>query len=103
MAIGDIQVTEWPIPRPFNCDPKLYVAGQGGERCPHCRLWHLRPGYCMALDPMNAPANSPANTEPVSTPVSTDRKAYMRELMRAKRARERGGDLEAGGRDVRWN
>jgi predicted RNA-binding Zn-ribbon protein involved in translation (DUF1610 family) len=30
-----------------NCDPKLGTT----ERCPHCGLFHLRPGYCQALNP----------------------------------------------------
>jgi hypothetical protein len=37
--------------RPLNCG-----AGEteSGRRCPRCKQFHLRPGYCQALDPINA-------------------------------------------------
>lgn len=35
--------------RPLNCRSEL--GKLGGARCPHCGLWHLRAGYCWALDP----------------------------------------------------
>ena len=31
--------------RPLNCDKGTK------ERCPNCNQFHLRPGYCQALDP----------------------------------------------------
>lgn len=37
--------------RPVNCDLSLGVAP---KRCPHCGQFHLRPGYCQALDELNA-------------------------------------------------
>ena len=33
-------------PRHFNCDKLLGTK----EKCPHCGMFHLRPGYCSALD-----------------------------------------------------
>ena len=33
-----------------NCDPDIAVHGVTA-RCPRCGQWHLRPGYCQALDP----------------------------------------------------
>ena len=33
---------------PGNCDTTLGY--QGGPKCPHCGQWHLRAGYCQALD-----------------------------------------------------
>lgn len=35
----------------INCDPSLGV----NSRCPHCGFFHLRPGYCWALDLVNNP------------------------------------------------
>ena len=36
--------------RPLNCAPEI-----GDKvRCPRCKQFHLRPGYCQALDPINA-------------------------------------------------
>jgi hypothetical protein len=32
-----------------NCPPGLGEVG-GKDRCSHCNLFHLRPGYCSALD-----------------------------------------------------
>jgi len=37
--------------RPFNCPTDLTA---DGKRCPNCNQIHLRPGYCQALDPINA-------------------------------------------------
>jgi hypothetical protein len=37
--------------RPFNCPAELTA---DGKRCPNCNQVHLRPGYCHALDPINA-------------------------------------------------
>jgi hypothetical protein len=31
---------------PLNCDPALGRT----ERCPRCNLFHLRPGYCQAVN-----------------------------------------------------
>ena len=36
----------WALPA--NCAPSL--GRPGGERCPHCGYWHLREGYCQALN-----------------------------------------------------
>ena len=36
--------------RPLNC---VTMLGEK-ERCPYCNQFHLRPGYCQALDPRNA-------------------------------------------------
>lgn len=38
------------VARPLNCDEMLGTS----QRCPHCNQFHLRPGYCQALDPINA-------------------------------------------------
>lgn len=40
----------WMLPP--NCAPEL--GRIGGERCPHCGQWHLREGYCQALDKRRA-------------------------------------------------
>jgi hypothetical protein len=37
--------------RPLNCGTG---ETEGGRRCPRCKQFHLRPGYCQALDPINA-------------------------------------------------
>lgn len=37
------------ITRFNNCDSDIGV----GSRCPNCGLFHLRPGYCQALDPVS--------------------------------------------------
>jgi hypothetical protein len=37
--------------RPLNCGSG---ETEGGRRCPRCKQHHLRPGYCQALDPINA-------------------------------------------------
>ena len=34
----------------INCDPAIGVF-EKTARCPRCGQWHLRPGYCQALDP----------------------------------------------------
>src|SRR5262245_9979890 len=94
--------------RPCNCNPQVGV----NERCLHCRQYHLRPGYCQALDPINAAQYpdvhkpEPVNTEPVhkasvNTSVNTKpvheteivdtderRKAYRREWMQQWRAKQ---------------
>src|SRR6185295_14432646 len=49
--------------RPMNCDSSLGTK----DRCPHCHQFHLRPGYCQALDPVNKP--DAVNTEPVNKPT----------------------------------
>jgi hypothetical protein len=36
--------------RPLNCAADLGATA----RCPNCKQIHLRPGYCQALDPINA-------------------------------------------------
>ena len=36
--------------RPFNCGTSLGTK----ERCPRCGQFHLRPGYCQALDPQKS-------------------------------------------------
>lgn len=35
--------------RPMNCGAELGTK----VRCPHCGQFHLRPGYCQALDPIH--------------------------------------------------
>ena len=37
--------------RASNCDKGLGLVG-GKDRCPHCNQFHLTPGYCQALDPV---------------------------------------------------
>lgn len=36
----------------LNCVSDLAEPGTK-DRCPYCNLWHLRAGYCQALDPEN--------------------------------------------------
>lgn len=36
--------------RPLNCADE----NDEGKLCPRCKQYHLRPGYCQALDPINA-------------------------------------------------
>lgn len=36
--------------RPLNCAAE----NDEGKLCPRCKQYHLRPGYCQALDPANA-------------------------------------------------
>ena len=43
------QRMETVISRPLNCDHDLTEK----DRCPQCNQYHLRPGYCQALDPIN--------------------------------------------------
>ena len=86
-----------------NCEP---VDG----RCGRCGHVHLRPTYCQALDPQNPWHTSPmglrhkgraVSSDPVSSvhavdeahpanSANSDRKAYMRELMRKRRASTSG-------------
>lgn len=40
----------WIKARPKNCDPFLGTR----EECPNCGYKHVMPGYCQALDPINA-------------------------------------------------
>ncbi len=43
------------VQRPINCslpDPSGADASNR-VRCPNCKQFHLRPGYCQALDPIN--------------------------------------------------
>ena len=76
---------EFSSVRPLNCSPKLGIAGKdGAPRCPHCGLWHLRAGYCQALDPIYA-VDKPVDTGSVDTSVDK-RKEYQREWARRKRA-----------------
>jgi hypothetical protein len=42
--------TKYGGARPLNCGLKL----KDDERCPNCNQVHMRPGYCQALDPINA-------------------------------------------------
>ena len=62
--------------RPLNCG-----AGEteGGRRCQRCKQFHLRPGYCQALDPVNAAqypefhgANAKRNAEKHGVETATD-------------------------------
>jgi hypothetical protein len=46
---------------PLNCSSKEHNPGQ--DRCPRCNQWHLRAGYCQAL-------NRETETEKVSSGVS---------------------------------
>ena len=42
---------------PSNCEPCVCDADASEKirkRCPNCNQFHLRPGYCQALDPANA-------------------------------------------------
>lgn len=42
---------------PLNCEPGIHDAVANDkvrENCPNCNQFHLRPGYCQALDPINA-------------------------------------------------
>ena len=50
----------WKASR-VNCDPEIGLVGSE-DRCPNCRQWHLRPGYCQALDP-NYRGAKPAVTD----------------------------------------
>ena len=105
-------LTEAYVARPFNCD--IHLARPGKDRCPHCNQWHLRPGYCQALDPMNAakwpdspvnkgqPVNT-ANTANTANQLANDesttyrhrdpevRRAYQRDYMRKRRSSSSGG------------
>ena len=43
--------------RPKNCEVGVHDADAPDKvrtRCPDCRQFHLRPGYCQAHDPINA-------------------------------------------------
>ncbi len=43
--------------RPANCDASIHdadAAEKVRKLCPNCNQFHLRPGYCQALDPINA-------------------------------------------------
>lgn len=41
--------------RPENCDPSIGdPSAKAPEKCPYCGQFHLRLGYCQALDPINA-------------------------------------------------
>ena len=93
--------TVWRM-RPCNCGPQLGVE----NRCPHCGQFHLRPGYCQALDPINRTVDKavdkPMSTQELSTDVDTTvdnmakeisnssdpeekRRAYQAEWIRRKR------------------
>ena len=52
---------------PFNCDKLL----GSGDKCPNCGQFHLRPGYCQALDPRNA-AQYGVSTQPRSVDTFTE-------------------------------
>jgi hypothetical protein len=96
--------------RPCNCDADVGT----NDRCPQCHQYHLRPGYCQALDPINAgkypelhrpkavdtpntvdtPVDNPSVDTPLSTPVDTEpdlfsaeerRRRYQAEWVRRKR------------------
>lgn len=41
---------QFGVPRPNNCDFETSLE----KRCQYCGQNHLRPGYCQALDPINA-------------------------------------------------
>jgi hypothetical protein len=93
--IADHRVS-WIKARPMNCDAKL----KEEHLCPDCKQAHLRPGYCQALDPINAGkypqlhqqkrANTLANVLTDDANADDDkaerRKVYQRELMRKRRA-----------------
>lgn len=86
--------------QPLNCDPKLGTS----ERCPHCNLFHLRPGYCWKLDPIFPPGHKlgdelPEVIDPVShvnkpevtnkvTNKKRDQSAYMKEYMAKRRKKK---------------
>jgi hypothetical protein len=82
------------VTRPANCQTDLTES----KRCPHCKQFHLRPGYCQALDPINAEKyphlhpdlvnKSPVHGERVNNTVNSNeaRREYRREWMRKKRA-----------------
>ncbi len=59
--------------RPSNCSPELGRRGEKEVRCPYCGFFHLREGYCQALDPRNpnysatAAARAPVYKAPVNT------------------------------------
>src|SRR6185295_20381031 len=56
--------------RPMNCDSALGTK----DRCPHCNQFHLRPGYCQALDPVNKPVDTEVDAvdKPVDKTPSVD-------------------------------
>ena len=50
---------------------KLNLEHDPGGRCERCGQTHLRPGYCMALDPLSRHYRGPtAVTNPVTNPVT---------------------------------
>ncbi len=76
----------------INCHPHLGTQ----ERCPNCNQFHLRPGYCQALNPVNAHlypsvTHSVTSTSSVTSSVTEtdeDRKRRMtRERVKRMRAK----------------
>ncbi len=63
--------------RPTNCDPKQWTNRDKHPRCPECGLWHLRAGYCAALDPKSGWADLPkpwlkdVPPSPISVPLTS--------------------------------
>jgi hypothetical protein len=51
-----------------NCSPVIARPGKD-ERCPECRMWHLRPGFCPALDPVTAPMLARIQGRKIETPT----------------------------------
>lgn len=50
----------WTRARPLNSDQNLGTVA----KCPYCTQYHLRPGYCQALDPINS-VKYPAITDEI--------------------------------------
>ena len=93
--------TVWRM-RPCNCDPRVGV----DNRCPHCRQHHLRPGYCQALDPINAaqyavdksvdtPVDKPMSTPDLSTNVDTTADNMAKEISNSTDPEERRKHYQA--------
>lgn len=61
--------------RPLNCDPSAHDADANEKirkRCPNCNQFHLRPGYCQALDPANAERYPHLHAKAVTDSAVTD-------------------------------
>ena len=78
--------------RPMNCDSALGTK----DRCPHCNQFHLRPGYCQALDPVNKPVNMDVN---IATVHGSN--VHIAEIQMTKREPEIEPDDDEEDRDAR--
>lgn len=87
--------------RAANCDVDVGTK----DRCAWCGQFHLRPGYCQALEPDYDIDRNPCKKHvdvnkwraeltkrhgAVNTAKKADRKAYMREYMRKRRSKRDG-------------